>query len=242
MTKYGKIVVTVAVVAALAVGFTAVAATPAYTDQNNTFTSIVNWFKKGITIGEQGSGGVTYYNGTIVNNTTDEDGNPNAVTIGDKLRVDDTIFRMEEGGTYPVRFGDTLVPAAGNTYSLGTQSFSWKDLHLNGKATQDLESFGLAKAAATVAATGTTLTRSEENVNNQTATIEVAHTNGTGVYEIDFNFKVDDRYIVVTPHTNSNAAVYCIADFSADDQTVTVRTYNVVGSAAADNGFDIIVY
>lgn len=242
MSKYSKIVVTVAVAVALTIGISAVAASPAYTDEDNTFTSIVNWFKKGITIGEQGSGGVTYYNGTIVNNTTDSDGNENPVTVGDEMRIDSTIFRVEEGGTYPVKFGDTVVPAIGNTYSLGSSAFGWKDLYMNGSAMQDRSSAGFLKAAATVTETGTTLARSVENVNDQTATIEVAHTNGTGIYEVDFNFKVDDRYVVVTPRNNSNAAVYCIADFSITDQTVTVNTYDVVGTALTDNEFDILVF
>ncbi len=244
MKKYSKIVVTVAVAAALAVGVTAVAATPAYTDQDNTFTSIVNWFKKGITIGEQGSGGVTFYNGTIVNNTTDDDGNENPVTFGDKVRIDDTIFRMEEGGSYPVRFGDTVVPAVGSTYSLGSSSFGWNNLYLNGMATQDLADPGLMKAAVSVTAAGTTPARSVENVNDQTADVSITHVNNSGEYEVDFNFDVSDRYISITPHDNSDAAVHCIVDYSVSTDTVTVHTYDVAATpmALTDNGFDIIVF
>lgn len=43
-------------------------------------------------VGSQGSGGVTFFNGTIVNNTT-SDGNDNPVTISDNLRVDGGIQR-----------------------------------------------------------------------------------------------------------------------------------------------------
>lgn len=242
MTKYSKVVTAVAVAAALAVGVTAVAATPAYTDQDNTFTSIVNWFKKGITIGEQGSGGVTFYNGTIVNNTTNDDGEDNPVTVGDKMRIDDTIFRMEEGGSYPVRFGDTVVPAVGSTYSLGSASFGWNHLYLNGSAMQDLSSAGLMKAAVSVTAAGTTPDRSVENVNDQDGDVAITHTNDTGVYEVDFNFDVSERYIAITPHDNADAGVRCVADYSVVDDTVTVNMWDIVGDAVADNGFDIIVY
>ncbi|MFC1721745.1 hypothetical protein ACFL0Z_02420 [Patescibacteria group bacterium] len=253
MTKYSKVVVAVTVAAAMAVGFTAVAATPAYTDVDNTFTSVVNWFKKGITIGEQGEGGVTFYNGTIVNNTTDSDGNENPVTVGDKMRIDSTIFRMEEGGTYPVQFGDSIVPTINNTYNIGTSTFKWKDLHLSGglnvdgvstlrgAVTQDRGDIGTAKAAATVAAAGT-ITRSVANIIGSNPTFTIVHS-GTGIYEINFGFKIDDRYIVVQPANATAADVEPLADVAKDNQTATVRIVDTDATdAAVDNGFDILVF
>lgn len=59
---------------------------------DNTFTGIVNFFPNGIRIGQQGTGGVTYFNGTIANITT-TDGRDNPVTVGDNLRVDGRIQR-----------------------------------------------------------------------------------------------------------------------------------------------------
>lgn len=63
--------------------------------QNNSFTGLQNKFPSGIFIGEQGSGGVTYFNGSIINSTTDDDGNGNPVTFGDDVRIDGKISRGE---------------------------------------------------------------------------------------------------------------------------------------------------
>jgi hypothetical protein len=55
-----------------------------------------------LTIGKQGTGGVTYFNGTMKNNTT-TNGADNPVTIGDNLRIDGRVYRGATAGT-----GDTL--------------------------------------------------------------------------------------------------------------------------------------
>jgi len=79
------------------------------------------YFPAGVHIGQQGTGGVTYFNGTIVNATTTK-GIDNPVTIGDKLRVDDLIYRIEQGGSNPIKFADNLnlqgysILNAGNIY------------------------------------------------------------------------------------------------------------------------------
>ncbi|OGC09934.1 MAG: hypothetical protein A3B74_01635 [Candidatus Kerfeldbacteria bacterium RIFCSPHIGHO2_02_FULL_42_14] len=57
-------------------------------------TLIVNSIK----VGTQGVGGVIFFNGTIVNNTTDTDRNDNPVTFGDNVRVDGRIFRGAVAG------------------------------------------------------------------------------------------------------------------------------------------------
>lgn len=62
-----------------------------------------NWFKKGVRIGQQGTGGVTFFNGTIVNETT-TNGGDNPITVGDQLRVDGTIYRGAKSG----KAGDAL--------------------------------------------------------------------------------------------------------------------------------------
>ena len=49
-------------------------------------------------VGKQGTGGVTYFNGTILNNTkTGTTDNP--VTIGDNLRIDGRLYRGATAGT-----------------------------------------------------------------------------------------------------------------------------------------------
>ncbi|MFC1617731.1 hypothetical protein ACFL2B_00445 [Patescibacteria group bacterium] len=96
MTKYQKIFV----VAGLCVAFaaTAVIVSPGVqadevvrTGANNVFTGI-NQFPS-IKIGAQGVGGVTFFNGSIVNATTDDAGNDNPVTFGDNVRIDGALSR-----------------------------------------------------------------------------------------------------------------------------------------------------
>ncbi|NQV13581.1 MAG: hypothetical protein HQ530_04765 [Parcubacteria group bacterium] len=84
-----------------------------------------------LTVGSQGVGGVTYFNGTIVNNTTGDNDSNTPVTIGDNLRVDGAIQRMGEGGDYPIKLADTLIPDTNNTYSLGTSDNKWSNLYAN---------------------------------------------------------------------------------------------------------------
>lgn len=92
-------------------------------------------------IGKQDEGGVTFFNGTIVNSTTvstDDDGavgaDPvgNPVTFGDDVRIDGKIWRTEEGGDNPLKIADTIMPAVNNTYDLGTSSFQFKDGYFAG--------------------------------------------------------------------------------------------------------------
>jgi len=51
-----------------------------------------------LTVGEQGVGGVTFFNGTIVNETTANDGSNNPVTFGDDVRIDGRVWRGETAG------------------------------------------------------------------------------------------------------------------------------------------------
>jgi len=54
-------------------------------------------------VGAQSVGGVTYFNGTIVNNTTNAAGADNPVTFGDNVRIDGAVYRGITAGT-----GDNL--------------------------------------------------------------------------------------------------------------------------------------
>lgn len=248
MTKSLKVVLLASLCATFAIAATGVvlAANPADRDQDNVFTAITNWFKKGVKIGAQGVGGVTQFDGTIINNTTDTNGNDNPVTIGDKLRVDDYIYRTEVGGTYPLKIADSMVPYKSASYSLGTSTYQWKDLHMSGDATvhgsvtQDRGDFGTAKAAATIAAAGT-ITRSVENIADGDYSPTLSHS-ATGVYALDFNFKVDDRYIMVTPHDPA-AGVVPTARYAASDEIVTVTIVDTDATDAnVDCDFDIVVF
>ncbi len=61
---------------------------------------------------EAGVGGVTYFNGTIINASVDDEGEDNIpVTFGDDVRIDGTIWRGPESGTdddMPVRIMDNV--------------------------------------------------------------------------------------------------------------------------------------
>jgi len=87
-----------------------------------------------IKIGKQGVGGVTFFNGTIINNTTN-DGANNPVTFGDDLRVDGGIYRGPSKGTsdgQPIKVYDTMVPGLDNINDMGSSSLGWKDAYFDG--------------------------------------------------------------------------------------------------------------
>jgi hypothetical protein len=73
---------------------------------DHRFEGIVNWFPHGIYVGQQGSGGVTYFNGTIINDTSTELGD-NPVTFGDEVRIDGRVFRGSKQGPENIS-GDAL--------------------------------------------------------------------------------------------------------------------------------------
>lgn len=50
-------------------------------------------------VGAQSVGGVTYFNGTIINNTTNSTGADNPVTFGDNVRIDGRVYRGIVAGT-----------------------------------------------------------------------------------------------------------------------------------------------
>ncbi|MBU1148552.1 hypothetical protein KKI23_00510 [Patescibacteria group bacterium] len=52
-----------------------------------------------IKVGRQGEGGVTFFNGTIINNTTGEGEADMPVTFGDNVRIDGRVFRGATAGT-----------------------------------------------------------------------------------------------------------------------------------------------
>lgn len=68
-------------------------------------------------VGAQGVGGVTYFNGTIINNTTTS-GADNPVTFGDNVRIDGRIYRGSVAGTsdtLPVLINDNVEIAGSLT-------------------------------------------------------------------------------------------------------------------------------
>ncbi|NQV13485.1 MAG: hypothetical protein HQ530_04275 [Parcubacteria group bacterium] len=101
-------------------------------------------------------GGVTFFNGTIVNNSVDEDGaSIIPVTFGDDVRIDGEIYRTEKGGDDPIKVTDTIMPTANNTYSLGTSGSRFKDGYLSGSLAAASVTASGAVTAGSVTASGT---------------------------------------------------------------------------------------
>ena len=82
-------------------------------------------------VGREEEGGVTFFNGTIVNSTTTE-GEDNPITFGDNVRIDGSLFRTEIGGDNASRVADTILPAATNLNDLGSSDLRFKDAYLSG--------------------------------------------------------------------------------------------------------------
>ena len=72
-------------------------------------------------IGEPGIGGVTFFNGTIINNSDDP------VTFGDDVRIDGEIFRGSKGGD-PIKISDNVIPTLNNANDFGNSSNRWKSV------------------------------------------------------------------------------------------------------------------
>jgi len=83
-------------------------------------------------IGQQDVGGVTFFNGTIVNSTTGTDDADNPVTFGDDVRIDGQIYRTEVGGDNPLKLADSIRPQTTNVYDLGTTDLQMKDGYFAG--------------------------------------------------------------------------------------------------------------
>jgi len=114
-----------------------------------------------IYIGKQSTGGVTFFNGTIVNNTTGDNSSDNPVTFGDNVRIDGSIQRGAAGinDGKPVKIGDdfrvdgviwggpnkgnvadgqslvyadSMRPAMDDINDFGSSSYRWKNGYYSG--------------------------------------------------------------------------------------------------------------
>jgi hypothetical protein len=121
---------------------------------------------------EAGVGGVTFFNGTMINNSVDEDGKSTIpLTLGDDVRIDGEIYRTEVGGDNPIKLADSIRPQTTATYDLGTEDNQFNDAYFAGTVTTaDLSTEALTLTGAltgttatlTGALTGTTATFSGE--------------------------------------------------------------------------------
>ena len=136
-------------------------------------------------VGSQSAGGVTYFNGTIINETTN-DGVDNPVTFGDNVRIDGALQRghNQEGDVWPVKIDDSLevygdISTNGNTVD-GIDVAAIPETYL------PINSPGLVKAAIHVDADGSII-KSFGDVVSSTRV-------GSGNYEITFGFDVSESF------------------------------------------------
>jgi len=84
-------------------------------------------------VGSAGEGGVTFFNGSIINEA-------GALTIADDVRIDGVIFRTEVGGDNPVKIADSVIPTVDSGfdslyqdnnggYMLGSEVYRWRDVY-----------------------------------------------------------------------------------------------------------------
>jgi hypothetical protein len=127
MKKFVKIFLTVLISTLVTSGLVYAATTRNITStlagkSGDTFDLDGTLIVDSLKVGAQGTGGVTFFNGTIVNNTTTS-GADNPVTFGDNVRIDGRIYRGATAGTsdsLPVLVNDNMEVAG----SLTTGSFT----------------------------------------------------------------------------------------------------------------------
>ena len=73
-------------------------------------------------VGTPGLGGVTFFNGTVLNEGVDP------FTVGDDMRVDGEIYRIQKGGDNPIKISDHMIPTLTNVNNLGTNSNRWGEI------------------------------------------------------------------------------------------------------------------
>ena len=219
-----------------------------------------------VVIGAQDVGGVTFFNGTIVNDTTTNSVD-NPVTFGDNVRIDGRVWRGAEAGTsdtMPFIVNDNMEVTGSlevanligtdvvNSNNIMDDSITGGDISstadlivgtvtTTGDITQDADSEGALKGWAYVSSGGTLTTGY-----NATA----ATNTGDGRYEVTFNFDVNDgsgnatrAYIATPSGTGGAVAIRLIgaAPHSSDPNKVLVWTHDDAGLPA--NGvFMLAIY
>lgn len=82
-------------------------------------------------VGVAGQGGVTFFNGTVLNEGTDP------FTIGDDMRIDGEIWRTEKGGANPLKISDSVIPTLTNMNDFGSEDNRWRTIYSGGTRTQN---------------------------------------------------------------------------------------------------------
>ncbi len=92
-----------------------------------------------IYVGKQGAGGVTFFNGTIINNTTNVDtGADMPVTFGDNVRIDGYLFGGPSLGysdERALKIGDHIYPGLDASNDIGKDTYRFRDGYFSGNLT-----------------------------------------------------------------------------------------------------------
>lgn len=192
-----------------------------------------------IYVGKQGVGGVTFFNGTIVNSTTGEGDSDNPVTFGDNVRIDGEIYRTEKGGDSPLKVSDHVIPTLTETNNLGAENNRWNNLYVvngnfSGDIRQSIDKGGAVKALVHVNSDGTC--NKDWTFDGSTVTCTKA---STGYYSVDFNFSVIDRYTIVSPMFNRT--IHQVFPSSLDSKEVLALFWDQDG-VSKDSSFILTVY
>lgn len=181
-------------------------------------------------IGKQGVGGVTFFNGTIVNSTTGTGGSNNPVTFGDDVRIDGQIYRTEVGGSNNLKLADSIQPQTNNTYSLGTSALKMKDGYFAGTLTTG--------TLAASALSGTGIVNSTNLLDATIATADLADSAVTSAKIVDGTIATADltdsavTSAKITNGTITGSDISSSADLSVDD----INTTGDINQELSNNG------
>ena len=261
-----KIAIGMIVAAFIFVSFGVASATTDWND-DNVFNGTVNWFKNGIRIGQQGSGGVTFFNGTIINETTDADENDNPVAFGDNVRIDGELWRGETSGPgddMPVKINDDLrlygsVEGLDVADVTGLQDDLDAKLDLaGGDITGNLTVAGTSLFAGTSTFTGDLaqgvagrgvaksafLYNPANTITNSFGPTVIPTRNGAGDYTFVFTYDVSSYTFFITPSSNANVNCVGFVDegFDPSGKTFDVLCFTADNGVAAESYFNVQVF
>ena len=177
---------------------------------------------------EVGVGGVTFFNGTMINGSLDEEGNGIPLTMGDDVRIDGEIWRIQKNGEHPLKVSDNLIPTSTNTSDLGSTSNRWDSLFVQngdysgeinvaGDVKQDIGSHGAVKAMVFVNSNGTCNRSWTFDGSDVTCS---RHPSQAGIYYVEYAFDISESFYQVTPNN------YTV--FSATANFINANRFNVL--------------
>ncbi len=204
-----------------------------------------DWLK----IGSQGVGGVTWFNGTIINDTTDN-GTDNPVTFGDNVRIDGRVWRGATAGTsdsQPFIVNDNMEVAGDLTVNsfTGTGVISSDNIADGAVAEADLANDAVTpdKINGTGGANlpiAYGYCNSDGTTRNGTSNISCSWNAGSGQYEITITgeeYYYTNYISLVTPISDGMIA----AVGSVNNKLVVTFTKHD-GTADQQTAFGFIVY